>query len=73
MNFIKNFFVSTRFFYVMGGLALAMMLSHAFPFLLPVVKTGLVFFVILCLIDVVLLFNKRVVLSAERETAPVFS
>ncbi|MEX1240123.1 MAG: DUF58 domain-containing protein [Cyclobacteriaceae bacterium] len=73
MTFIRNFFVSSRFFYIMGGLALAMMLSHPFPFLLPLVKTGFLLFVIICLIDIVLLFNPRLVVSVERETTPVLS
>src|SRR5688500_15457759 len=73
MKFIKDFFVSSRFFYAMGGLALAMMLSHAFPFLLPLVKTGFLLLVIVCLIDIVLLFNPRVAGSVERQTAPVLS
>jgi uncharacterized protein (DUF58 family) len=73
MKLIKDLFVSNRFFYIMGGLTLAMMLSHPFPFLLPLVKTGFFLFMIMCLIDIVLLFNSRVVVSVERETTPVLS
>jgi hypothetical protein len=57
----------------MAGLTLTMMLSYAFPFLLPLVKTGFLLFLIICVIDIVLLFNKRVDVSIQRETAPVLS
>lgn len=73
MKFIESFFVSPRFFYVMGALTLAMMMSHPFPFLLPLVKTAFLLFMVVCLIDGVLLFNNAVVLTAERETTPVLS
>ncbi len=73
MAFIKNLFVTTRFFSVMGGLTAAMMLSYGFPFLLPFVKTGIILFLVICLIDVVLLFNRSVGVSVQRETTPVLS
>ena len=73
MALIKNLFVADRFFYVLASLTLAMMLSYAFPFLFPVVATSLVVFGILCVLDMALLFNRRVDVTAERETSPVLS
>jgi uncharacterized protein (DUF58 family) len=73
MTLLKNLFVTNRFFYCMAGLTLAMMLSYPFPFLLPVVKTGLVMLLTLCVIDCALLFNKRVKVRVKRETTPVLS
>ncbi|HET7179652.1 MAG TPA: DUF58 domain-containing protein [Chryseosolibacter sp.] len=73
MKALRNFFVTGRFFYILGGLTLVMMLAYPFPFLLPVVKTAIVLLAIVCLIDTVLLFNPRVRVSALRETAPVLS
>jgi len=73
MNFIRNLFVANRFFYIMAGMTLLMMLSYAFLFLLPLVKTGLVLFLVLCLADAAVLFNKRVNVLAEREIGSVLS
>ena len=73
MSHIKSFFVTSLFFYIMAGLTVAMMLSYAFPFLLPIVKTSLVLFLVLCLIDAVLLYNRRVGVTVQRQSAPVLS
>jgi uncharacterized protein (DUF58 family) len=73
MSVITNFFVSNRFFYVMAGLTVAMMLSYAFPFLFPLVKTGIYLFLLLCLIDILILYNRRIRISGKRVTAPVLS
>lgn len=73
MKFVKNFFVTHRFFYGMAGLIAMMMLSYAFPFLLPLVKTCCALFLVLCLIDTLLLYNRSVVVTTARETPPVLS
>src|SRR5687768_4479549 len=73
MNFSKNLFVTDRFFYVMAGLTVLMMSSYAFSFLLPVVKTLCLVFVTACIVDALLLFNRRIKVFVTRETAPVFS
>ncbi|HEU5146929.1 MAG TPA: DUF58 domain-containing protein [Chryseosolibacter sp.] len=73
MNFIRNVFLTDRFFYAMGGLTLGMMLSYGFPFLMPVVMSGFLIFVILCLVDFFMLFAGSVRVSCQRETAPVLS
>lgn len=71
--FIKNIFVTNRFFYAMGSITLMMMLSHPFSFLFPVVTSGLLIFALLCIADALLLFNRRVGVSCHRETAAVLS
>ena len=73
MRFFKTFYVTNRFFYIMGGLTVAMMLSYALPFLLPAVQAALVVFIIVFLIDIVLLFNRRVNVSATRDVSAVLS
>jgi uncharacterized protein (DUF58 family) len=73
MNFLKNLFVTSRFFYLMGALTLTMMLAYPFPFFLPLVKTSLVLFVVACLADIAMLFSKALNVSARRDTAAVFS
>jgi len=71
--FTKNFFVTNRFFYAMGGLTLTMMLSHPFSFLFPVTTSALVVFGLLCIVDTLLLFNRRIRITCQRETTAVLS
>jgi uncharacterized protein (DUF58 family) len=73
MKILKHLYLTNRFFYVMGVVIIIMMLSYAFPFLLAVAQTSVVLFVVVCLIDLVLLFNKKVVIDVHRETPPVLS
>lgn len=73
MKVLKNLYLTHRCFYMLGGLTLAMMLSYPFPFLLPIVQTALLVFVIVCLIDLALLFNKTVGVSARRKVTAVLS
>ncbi len=73
MRFINNLFLANRFFYIMGGLIVTMMLSYGFPFLFPVAKTGCVLFLILCVIDGILLYSKRIGVQAKRDAPPVLS
>ena len=73
MAFLKNLFITDRFFYIMAVLTLLMMLSYAFPPLFPLVKVCFPVMGVLCITDTLLLFNKRVDVSARRVTGPVFS
>lgn len=73
MIFFQNFFITNRFFYIMGGLTLAMMLSHPFSFLLPFVQTAFLLFLVVCILDAVILFHKGVKVSADRETGSMLS
>jgi uncharacterized protein (DUF58 family) len=73
MGFVRNFFLTSRFFYVMGCIIALMMLSYGFPILLPIVKTvGVIFFVV-CLVDTMLLFNRSIRVEVERDVSPVLS
>jgi uncharacterized protein (DUF58 family) len=73
MNFIKNLFLTNRFFFVVAILTGGMMLSYAFPFLFAVVKTGCILFAVLILIDTILLYNGSVNVTAERDVPSVLS
>jgi uncharacterized protein (DUF58 family) len=73
MSFIRNLFLTNRFFYIAATLTGAMMLAYAFPFLFAVVKTGCILFAVLCIIDTILLYNKSVVVSVERDIPSVLS
>jgi uncharacterized protein (DUF58 family) len=73
MNFIRNIFLTNRFFMAMGILIISMMLSYPFPFLFPIVKTTGILFLVICLVDVVFLYNRTIKVGAKRETPPVLS
>ena len=73
MKFIKSLYLTQRFFLGMVIFILTMTLSYSFPFLMAVVKAGCVLFAILCCIDIILLYNKGVVIEVKRETTPVLS
>jgi uncharacterized protein (DUF58 family) len=73
MNFIKNFFLTNRFFYVMAALVTVTMFSYAFPFLFVIAKTVCALFVVVCIIDVIVLFNKSIRVAVQREVPSVLS
>lgn len=73
MNFIKNLFLTNRFFLIAAILTGCMMLSYAFPFLFAVVKTSCILFAVLVLMDTILLYNGSVAVTAERDVPPVLS
>ncbi|MFD0999218.1 DUF58 domain-containing protein [Ohtaekwangia kribbensis] len=73
MNFIKNLFLTNRFFFIVAILTGGMMLSYAFPFLFAFVKTGCILFAVLILIDILLLYNRSVVVTTERDVPSVLS
>ncbi len=73
MRVFNDLFISNRFFYIMAVLILLMIFSYAQPFLLPIAQTGLIVFAVFVVADVVLIFNKRVKVAAEREAPAIFS
>jgi uncharacterized protein (DUF58 family) len=73
MKFIKHIFLTSRFFYGFSALIVAMTLSYAFPFLLPIAQTASVLFIVVCLIDIVLLYNRNIRIEVHRETPAVLS
>jgi uncharacterized protein (DUF58 family) len=70
---MKDFFLASRFYYVMTVLIAAMMLSYPFPMLLPLVQTAVVLFAIAVIIDTLILFGRTVLVKMERETPQVLS
>jgi len=73
MNFIKNLFLTPRFFLAAACLTAGMMASYAFPIIFPLVKIGCMVFAVLTAIDCLLLFSKTMQVDLQRETPPVFS
>lgn len=73
MDLVKNLYLSGRFYLALASLTGAMMLSYAFPFLMPIVQTAILLLVLAVGIDILMLFNRRVDLDVVRETPGVLS
>src|SRR5690242_1342849 len=73
MNFIRNTFLTNRFFLIMSCMIMTTIFSYAFPFLFAIVKTGCILLIVLMLIDAVLLYSKNTMITAIRETPSVLS
>lgn len=73
MNLFKNLFLTSRFFFGVGILIAALVLSYPFPLLLPIAKTACILFAVIVMIDIVLLFNKSVNIEIKRKTPSVLS
>jgi uncharacterized protein (DUF58 family) len=70
---MKDLFLASRFYYILTTLITVMMLSYPFPFLLPLVQTGLVLFAVIVTIDILILFGRNVVVKVERDAPQVLS
>lgn len=70
---MKNLYLATRFYYVMVALITTMMLSYPFPLLLPFAQTALILFVVVVAIDLLLLFNRNIIIHTKREAPQVLS
>ena len=73
MAFIRNLFLASRFYYGIVGLIALMLLSYPFPLIFPIAKSATILYFVIVLIDVVLLFNKNIVIQIERSTPQVMS
>ena len=73
MKFLKNFFLTNRFFLAMGILTAMLMASYAFPAVFAVAKTSAVVFTVVFLLDVLLLHNRSIKVDVERDVPQVLS
>jgi uncharacterized protein (DUF58 family) len=73
MNFIKNIFLTNRFFLAVGVIACITMLSYAFPFLFAIAKAAGVLLSLFCFVDIILLYNKSIRVSVFRDVPSVLS
>jgi len=73
MNLIRNLYLANRFYLVLALLTGTMMMAYAFPFLMPLVQTGLVLLALAVGIDILMLFSPRVDIEVARETPGVLS
>jgi len=73
IKLIRNLYLTNRFFLLFGGIIILFCLSFAVQFLFPIVQTLLVLAVVVMLIDAVLLFNRNVAITGERQVPKIFS
>ena len=73
LKLIKNTYLTNKFFWSFGTLVLLFCLSFPFSFLFPVAQTLLILGIIITLLDIVLLFNKKVNIQCERKLPKLLS
>lgn len=73
MKLVKNFFLTSRFYYGISLLIIAMILAYLLPFLLPYAKTACILFALIVVVDTILLFNRSIALEIKRKTSSVLS
>ena len=70
---MKNIYLTNRFFWVLGGLAVFFALSFAIPLLFPVALIAFVVIMAVILLDGVVLFNQQMKVEAIRRLPKVLS
>ena len=73
MSFLRNIFLTYRFFALLGATAALFVFSFAINWLFPIAQMVLVAVMALVLVDVLLLFNPRLRFRGERQTPRVLS
>ncbi len=70
---MKNIFLTNRFFYSIGGIALLFVLAFLLPWLFPVAQIAVLIAVVLTIADVILIFQKKDLFTTTRQLPKVFS
>ena len=73
MSFLRNIFLTYRFFALLGATAALFVFSFAINWLFPIAQMVLVAVLALVLVDVLLLFNPRLRFRGARQTPRVLS
>jgi uncharacterized protein (DUF58 family) len=73
MDILRNLYLNNRFYLVFAILIGAMMVSYGFPDLMPIVQTAIALLALAVVVDVLMLFNKRVDVDIVRDTPGVLS
>jgi uncharacterized protein (DUF58 family) len=73
LTFIRDTYLSNRFFLLFGGVILLFVLAFPFPFLFPVGLAAFVLALALFLTDWLMLFNRSTQLKVRRRLPKVFS
>lgn len=70
---MHNLYLTNRFFGIAGAVALVFVLSYVLPVIFPVAVTLFILFAALTLADGLLLFNKKIKVTAERRLPKLLS
>ena len=73
LGFIRNLYLTNRFFLVFGSIAALFALSFALPWLFPVAQTAIAVAAVLTVVDSILLFLSNGILHCTRQLPKVFS
>ncbi len=73
MNLIRNLYLTGRFYLAFAALIIAMIFGYAFPSMVAIAGAGTVLLFIAMALDAMMLFNKRVDIEVNRETAGLLS
>ncbi|MFZ5552919.1 MAG: DUF58 domain-containing protein [Bacteroidota bacterium] len=73
MKFIRNIYISWRFYALMAGVISIFALSYPFPYLFPVAQVALAFIVALLLVDILVLHVPGATIKARRKLPPTIS
>lgn len=69
---MRNLFLTNRFFWCCGGLALAFVLGFAFPAVFPLAQAAGLFFLVLLALDILLLYSRDLEVSCTRTLPKIF-
>jgi uncharacterized protein (DUF58 family) len=70
---MRNLYLSNRFFYLFGSATVLFVLGYAVPVIYPVAISFFCLAVILALVDLALLFGKKISVTAERKLPALLS
>ncbi|MBC8047259.1 MAG: DUF58 domain-containing protein [Fimbriimonadaceae bacterium] len=72
-NPFRNIYIRSRFYFLLGIVAVLFALSFGYSYLFPLGQATLIVFIAFCLVDIILLFNPTTRLLCERNVSDVFS
>jgi len=73
MKFIRNIFISLRFYLLMTGVMILFVVSFTYPYLFPVAQVGLASVVALLIVDLLVLHIPGTYIKAKRKLPPAIS
>ena len=73
IRFFRNLYLTNRFFYLFGGVAILFAFSFGFPVLFAIAQAGIIVALGIILAEMFMLFNPAVSVTCERHTPKVLS
>ena len=70
---MRNLYLTNRFFALMGFVALCFVMSYIIPFMMPLAMAFFMVAIALTIVDIIILFQKNISLSAKRKLPKLLS